>query len=105
MKNMSVIKVTKSNFEEIKNSNKPVLLDFYAVWCGPCQMVSPIVDEIAEENPQYTVGKINVDDDPELAAAFSVSSIPTLVVLKDGKITNMAVGPRTKSDLLAMLED
>lgn len=105
MKNMSVIKVTKSNFEEIKNSNKPVLLDFYAVWCGPCQMVSPIVDEIAEENPQYTVGKINVDDDPELAAAFSVSSIPTLVVLKDGKITNMAVGARPKSDILAMLED
>lgn len=102
---MSVIKVTKSNFEEIKNSNKPVLLDFYAVWCGPCQMVSPIVDEIAEENPQYTVGKINVDDDPELAAAFSVSSIPTLVVLKDGKITNMAVGARPKSDILAMLED
>lgn len=105
MKNMSVIKVTKSNFEEIKNSNKPVLLDFYAVWCGPCQMVSPIVDEIAEENPQYMVGKINVDDDPELAAAFSVSSIPTLVVLKDGKITNMAVGARPKSDILAMLED
>lgn len=102
---MSVIKVIKSNFEEIKNSNKPVLLDFYAVWCGPCQMVSPIVDEIAEENPQYMVGKINVDDDPELAAAFSVSSIPTLVVLKDGKITNMAVGARPKSDILAMLED
>lgn len=104
MKNMSVVKVTKENFEDIKNSEKPVLLDFYAVWCGPCQMVSPIVDEVAEENPQYVVGKINVDDEPELAAAFSVSSIPTLVVLKDGKITNMAVGARPKSDILEMLE-
>lgn len=104
MKNMSVVKVTKENFEDIKNSEKPVLLDFYAVWCGPCQMVSPIVDEVAEENPQYVVGKINVDDEPELAAAFSVSSIPTLVVLKDGKVTNMAVGARPKSDILEMLE-
>ena len=104
MKNMSVVKVTKENFEDIKNSEKPVLLDFYAVWCGPCQMVSPIVDEVAEENPQYVVGKINVDDEPELAAAFSVSSIPTLVVMKDGKVTNMAVGARPKSDILEMLE-
>ena len=104
MKNMSVVKVTKENFEDIKNSEKPVLLDFYAVWCGPCQMVSPVVDEVAEENPQYVVGKINVDDEPELAAAFSVSSIPTLVVLKDGKVTNMAVGARPKSDILEMLE-
>ena len=104
MKNMSVVKVTKENFEDIKNSEKPVLLDFYAVWCGPCQMVSPIVDEVAEENPQYVVGKINVDDEPELAAAFSVSSIPTLGVLKDGKVTNMAVGARPKSDILEMLE-
>ena len=101
---MSVVKVTKENFEDIKNSEKPVLLDFYAVWCGPCQMVSPVVDEVAEENPQYVVGKINVDDEPELAAAFSVSSIPTLVVLKDGKVTNMAVGARPKSDILEMLE-
>ena len=102
---MSVISVNKNNFEDIKNSDKPVLLDFYAVWCGPCQMVSPIVDEIAEENPQYVVGKINVDEEPELAAAFSVVSIPTLVVLKDGKITNQAVGARPKSDILDMLED
>ncbi len=105
MKNMSVISVNKNNFEDIKNSDKPVLLDFYAVWCGPCQMVSPIVDEIAEENPQYVVGKINVDEEPELAAAFSVVSIPTLVVLKGGKITNQAVGARPKSDILDMLED
>ena len=105
MKNMSVVKVTKENFEDIKNSEKPVLLDFYAVWCGPCQMVSPIVDEVAEENPQYVVGKINVDEEPELAAAFSVTSIPTLVVMKDGKITSQAVGARPKSDILEMLED
>ena len=102
---MSVIKVTKENFEDIKNSDKPVLLDFYAVWCGPCQMMSPIVDELAEQNPQYDVGKINVDDDPELAQAFSVVSIPTLVVMKDGKVTNQAVGARPLSDLIAMLED
>lgn len=102
---MSVIKVNKANFEDIKNSDKPVLLDFYAVWCGPCQMVSPIVDEIADENPQYLVGKINVDEEPELAAAFSVSSIPTLVVIKDGKIAEQAVGARPKSDILKMLED
>lgn len=102
---MSVIKVNKANFEDIKNSDKPVLLDFYAVWCGPCQMVSPIVDEIADENPQYVVGKINVDEEPELAAAFSVSSIPTLVVIKDGKIAEQAVGARPKSDILKMLED
>ncbi len=101
---MSVISVNKTNFEDIKNSNKPVLLDFYADWCGPCRMVSPLVDEIAEENPQYVVGKINVDNEPELAAAFSVVSIPMLVVMKDGKITNQAVGARPKQDILDMIE-
>ena len=101
---MSVIRVNKNNFESIKNSDKPVLLDFYADWCGPCRMVSPLVDEIAEENPQYVVGKINVDDDPELAQAFGVVSIPMLAVLKDGKIVNKAVGARPKAQILAMLE-
>lgn len=101
---MSVIKVTKENFEEIKKSEKTVLLDFYADWCGPCRMVSPLVDEIAEENPQYLVGKINVDDQPELAAAFGVNTIPTLVVLRDGKIVNQSAGARPKSQILAMLE-
>ncbi len=101
---MSVIKVTKENFEEIKKSEKTVLLDFYADWCGPCRMVSPIVDEIAEENPQYLVGKINVDDQPELAAAFGVNTIPTLVVLRDGKIVNQSAGARPKPQILAMLE-
>lgn len=101
---MAVHNVTKENFEVIKTSEKPVLLDFYADWCGPCRMVSPIVDEIAEENPQYFVGKINVDNEPELAQAFGVSSIPMLVVVKDGHIVNQSVGARPKAQILAMLE-
>ncbi len=103
-KNMSVLSVNKNNFNEIKNSNKTVLLDFYADWCGPCRMVSPLVDEIAEENPQYVVGKINVDSEPELAQAFGVMSIPMLAVMKDGKVVNQAVGARPKADILAMLK-
>lgn len=101
---MSVVKVTKDNFDEIKNSDKTVLLDFYADWCGPCRMVSPIVDEISDENPQYLVGKINVDEQPQLAQLFGVSSIPMLVVLKDGKMVNQSVGARPKAQILAMLE-
>lgn len=101
---MSVIKVNKNNFEEIKNSKNAVLLDFYADWCGPCRMVSPIVDEIAEENPQFVVGKVNVDDEPELASAFGVVSIPMLVVMKDGKIVDKAVGARPKEQILEMLD-
>lgn len=100
---MSVLSINKNNFDEIKNSGKTVLLDFYADWCGPCRMVSPIVDEIALENTQITVGKINVDDEPELAQAFGVSTIPTLVVLKDGKIVNQSAGARPKAQILAML--
>jgi thioredoxin 1 len=101
---MSIINVTKANFDSIKASEKPVLLDFYADWCGPCRMVSPIVDEIAEECPQYTVGKINVDNEPALAQAFGIVSIPTLVVLKNGQIANKAIGARSKEQILAMLE-
>ncbi len=101
---MSVIKVGKNNFNDIKNSEKPVLLDFYADWCGPCQMVAPLVHEIAEEYSQYVVGKINVDEEMELAQAFSVVSIPMLVVLKDGKISAQAVGFRSKEDILDMLD-
>lgn len=101
---MSVIRVKKNNFNSVKASDKPVLLDFYADWCGPCRMVSPLVDEIAEENAQYLVGKINVDEEPELAQAFGVSSIPTLVVIKNGKIAQKSVGARPKSQILAMLE-
>ena len=99
---MAVLSITKDNFEEIKNSEKTVLLDFYAEWCGPCRMVSPIVDEIANENPQYLVGKINVDEQPELAAEFGVMSIPTLVVMKNGEVVNQSAGARPKAQILAM---
>ncbi len=101
---MAVMKVNKENFTEIKNSEKTVLLDFYADWCGPCMMVSPVVDEIARENPQYLVGKINVDNEPELTMEFGVVSIPLLVVMKDGKIVNQAVGARSKEQILALLQ-
>ena len=101
---MSVIKVTKENFESVKNGEKKVLLDFYADWCGPCRLVSPLVDQIAEEREDIVVGKINVDDDPELASAFGVFSIPTLVVLKNGEVLNQASGARPKAQILALLE-
>lgn len=101
---MSVLKVNLNNFETVKNSEKTVLLDFYADWCGPCRMVSPIVDEIAEENPQYLVGKINVDEETKLAADFGVGSIPTLIVMKNGRIVEESVGARPKEQILKMLE-
>lgn len=101
---MSVLNVTINNFDDVKNSEKTVLLDFYADWCGPCRMVSPLVDEIAEENPEFLVGKINVDNEPELAQAFGVSSIPMLVVMKNGKVVDQAVGARPKQQILAMLK-
>jgi len=101
---MSVLSVTQDNFNLVKDSDKLVLLDFYADWCGPCRMVSPVVDEIAQENPQYLVGKINIDHEPEMAAAFGVSSIPTLVVMKDGKVVNQSVGARPKPHILSMLK-
>lgn len=101
---MAVIKLTKDNFEaEVLQSSKPVLVDFYADWCGPCKMVSPIVDELAEESDAYKVGKVNVDDSPELAARYQVMSIPTLLVIKDGNVTQQAVGARGKDAILAML--
>lgn len=102
---MAVIKIDSTNFEEIKKSEKKVLLDFYADWCGPCKMVAPIIEEIAEENPQYVVGKINVDDCPELAIQFGVSTIPNLVVLKDGEVVNQIAGARPKPQILKMLEE
>ena len=101
---MSVLTLTKNNFEEIKSSEKTVLIDFYADWCGPCRMVSPTVDKIASEHPEYLVCKVNVDDEPELANAFEVSSIPTLVVMRDGEIVNQSVGAKPEPLILAMLE-
>mgnify|MGYP003545808567 CR=1 FL=1 len=102
---MEILKVNKENFEsKVKNSEKTVLLDFYADWCGPCKMVSPIVDEIAQENPQYLVGKINVDNEGELAMKFRVVSIPTLVVIKDGQVHKQGVGYMSKEEILEMLK-
>ena len=101
---MAVIKITGNNFlEEVIKSDKTVLLDFYADWCGPCRMVGPIVDEIAAERGDIKVGKINVDEEGALAEQFNVFSIPALVVIKDGKIVNQAVGARPKEMILAML--
>ena len=101
---MSVKMIDKNNFEEVKNSDKLVLLDFYADWCGPCRMVAPILHEIAEERPDVIVGKINVDEEEALAEAFGVYSIPTLVVMKDGKVLRQTSGARPKAQILAMLE-
>ena len=100
---MSVMKINKENFESVKNSEKTVLLDFYADWCGPCRMVGPIVDEIAEENPQFLVGKINIDEEPNLAEQFGVVSIPTLVVMKNGQVLQQSTGARPKAQILGML--
>lgn len=101
---MSVINITRNNFQnEIINSDKPVLLDFWAPWCGPCRMVGPILEEIAGECSDIKIGKINVDEQPELASQFRVMSIPTLIVIKDGKIVNQSMGAKPKNAILAML--
>ena len=96
--------IDKYNFEnEVMNSDKPVLLDFWASWCGPCRMVSPVIDEIAGERSDIKVGKINVDEQPELARQFGVMSIPTLIVMKNGQIVSKAAGARPKNAILALL--
>ena len=101
---MSVIHITQENFQqEVLESTKPVLLDFWAAWCGPCRMVGPIIDEIAEEHPEIKVGKINVDEQMELAAKYGVMSIPTLMVIKNGEVSNQSVGAIPKANILAML--
>ena len=101
---MSVLQITKENFEELViNSEKPVLLDFWASWCGPCRMVAPVVEAIAEERPDYVVGKINVDEEMELAMEFKIVSIPTLIVMKNGKLAQKLVGYYPKPEILAIL--
>ncbi|PYG87520.1 thioredoxin [Ruminiclostridium sufflavum DSM 19573] len=102
---MSVVTLTKNNFEnEVMKSDKPVLIDFWASWCGPCRMVSPIVDEIADEAKDFKVAKVNIDEQGELAQAFKVMSIPTLVVVKGGKVTAQAVGVKQKEQILKMVK-
>lgn len=101
---MSVLHITKNNFQaEVLESDRPVLLDFWASWCGPCRMVAPILEEIAAENDRFKVGKIDVDAEPELAAQFRVMSIPTLVVMDGGKVVNQAVGARGKDGILSLI--
>ncbi len=102
---MAEITITKSNFEEeVLRSDKPVLLDFWATWCGPCRMLAPVIEEIANERSDVKVGKVNVDDEGALATAFGISSIPTVVLIKDGKELDRVVGYRPKEELLAILK-
>lgn len=100
---MAVINLTSGNFETETKTDKTVLIDFWASWCGPCRMVSPLVDEIADENPDIKVCKVNVDEERELAGKFDIESIPTLIVMKNGEIVHEAVGARPKEDILALI--
>ena len=102
---MSTVEVTKANFQsEVINSDKPVLVDFWAGWCGPCRMVAPILDEIAKENPDIKVAKVNVDEQQELAAQFGIMSIPTIIAFKDGEQMGKSVGVRSKQDLVKLVK-
>ena len=100
---MSAIKITKDNLESIKSSEKPLLLDFYANWCGPCRMVLPIVESLGEEQSDFLVGKVNVEEEEELAREFGVISIPTLVVIKNGQVVNKAVGAKTRDQIISLV--
>ena len=101
---MSVLHITKENFEaEVLHSDKPVLVDFFATWCGPCRMVGPVIEEIAEENDQIKVCKIDVDQEPELAIRYGVNSIPTLFVIDKGEVVSQSLGAKPKNQILAML--
>ena len=102
---MSVLHVTKENFDEVVSTEKTVLLDFFATWCGPCRMVGPILEEIAAEHPQYVIAKIDVDEEPELASQFGVMSIPTMVVMKNREVVSQSAGARPTAQILAMLEE
>ena len=102
---MSEVKITQNNFEsEVLHSDKPVLIDFWASWCGPCRMLAPVIEEIAAERSDVKVGKVNVDEESELASAFGVASIPTVVLVKNGKVVGESIGYRPKSELLALLD-
>lgn len=103
---MSVMEITAANFEqEVLKSNKPVMLDFWAVWCGPCRLLSPVIEEIAAENPNIKVGKVNVDNEMSLAEKYQIMSIPTVMVFKNGKLVDTSVGVKPKRELLAMIEE
>jgi len=102
---MAYVTLTKENFQtEVMESDKPVLVDFWATWCGPCQALAPTIDEIAGEATDFKVGKVDVDSQPELAKQYRVMSIPTLIVFKDGKVAKQAVGGRAKDEILALLD-
>ena len=103
---MSVITITKDNFKsEVLDSEKPVLIDFWASWCGPCRMMAPVIDAVAEERNDVKVGKINIDEESELASAFKIMSIPTIMLVNRGEVVNGVVGVRPKSDILALLDE